>query len=147
MGKTFLSNADEIRYYIRDLLKDGEEHNRQEITDYIRERGQGRFTSGMVTGALKSLVDNDKRYEHPGRGLYRAAPAAGSSAPDNAGSEKGGSLPARVHDILETTKNRLNGACVFNPIGLTAEETKQNLERAKKVADLIQKLDRFEKDF
>lgn len=66
----FKSNADEIRFYIKELLEDEREHTISDINKYISKHSSRDFSSGMLSGALKTLLD-DKNYENIKRGVYQ----------------------------------------------------------------------------
>ena len=68
-----LSNAEKIRKSYRELLADGLPHSRQELFSYANRFADAgvRYTDGMLTGALRSLVTNTPDYECVERGTYR----------------------------------------------------------------------------
>ncbi len=66
----FRSNAEEIKFYIRELLDEGGEETIQEIIAYVKERSGKEFTGGMFSGAMNDLLDREKEYRRIGRGRY-----------------------------------------------------------------------------
>lgn len=141
----FSSNADEIRYYLRVFLDDGKERNRKEINDYIRKTPNGHtFTEGMITGAIKSLIDTERGYyENIRRGWYRAK--KNGEALKNGSASNTDLFTKRVHNILGDTINKLNDACTFNLLEFQGAEIEYN--KVHKIAELIKYLDKFEKEF
>ncbi|MGG3942092.1 hypothetical protein ABEV54_11715 [Peribacillus psychrosaccharolyticus] len=67
---SFNSQADQIRYYTRELLADKKEHNVQEIKDYVKNQTQKNFSPGAYAGAIRDLVAKEDGYENPKRGVY-----------------------------------------------------------------------------
>lgn len=59
-GGQFSSNAEEIRYYIKQLLQDGAIHGIEEMRSYVERHSSNsaNFTTGMYTGAIRDLVRN-----------------------------------------------------------------------------------------
>ena len=72
----FSSNAEEIRFYVKELLKDGKMYSREEIMNYVKTQSPkgGSFTEGMYTGAIRDLVRNSN-------GLYKSYTRALSASP------------------------------------------------------------------
>lgn len=66
-----LSNAQQIRSLYKELLEDGKEHSRSELFEYIESKSSSKYTLGMMTGALKTLVSDSEDYENTGRGYYK----------------------------------------------------------------------------
>lgn len=68
---TFSSNAEEIRYYVKQLLDQGEEKTTQEIIQYVKEASGKEFTGGMLAGAINDFIDKEKKnYRRVRRGVY-----------------------------------------------------------------------------
>lgn len=66
------SNAKQIRDRYKELLDDGVPHSRKELFAYAKEDvEENAYTIGMLTGALKSLVDSSDIYQSMGRGIYQ----------------------------------------------------------------------------
>ena len=68
--RKFRSNAEEIKFYTRELLDEGEEKTIQEIIAYVKKRSGKEFSSGMFSGAVNDLIDREKEYCRVGRGMY-----------------------------------------------------------------------------
>lgn len=66
----FASNAEEIRYYTKELLSDNKEHTVQEIKEYVSKQSIKEFTDGTYSGSLRDLVAKEDGYENPRRGIY-----------------------------------------------------------------------------
>lgn len=66
-----LSNAQQIRSLYKELLEDGKEHSRSELFEYIESKSSSKYTLGMMTGALKTLVSDSEDYQNTGRGYYK----------------------------------------------------------------------------
>ena len=59
MPNVFTSNAEEIRFYTKELLADGNAHTKHEIRSYVNNHAtDGAFTEGMISGAIDALVKN-----------------------------------------------------------------------------------------
>lgn len=128
----YRSNAEEIRFYAKELLQDGQMHTRDEITQYVKEHSPNadNFTEGMFTGAIRDLVRNSNGiYINPVRGRYQRAP---QSPGELAGQE----LRNKITGVLNDACGGLERACTINIIGLPAEE----LAIATKVAEIISML-------
>ncbi len=69
---TFNSNAEEIRYYMKQLLNSGGEHTVDQIKTYVREKSGKDFSNGTYAGAMRDLIDRDPNYHIPRRGIYAA---------------------------------------------------------------------------
>lgn len=128
----YRSNAEEIRFYAKELLQDGQMHTRDEITQYVKAHSPNadNFTEGMFTGAIRDLVRNSNgAYINPVRGHYQRAP---QSPGELAGQE----LRNKITGVLNDACEGLERACTINIIGLPAEE----LAIATKVAEIISML-------
>lgn len=71
---TFSSNAEEIKFYIRELLNDGEEKSTQDIIGYVKSTSPAgeTFTDGMLSGAINDLMSKEKKnYCRIKRGIYK----------------------------------------------------------------------------
>lgn len=134
MDRIFTSNAEEIRYYVKELLEDGELHNREEIRNYVREHSQNGagFSEGMFTGAIRDLVVNSQGlYTNPVRGKYQKT------------ADESGKIAKRVREILEDTKQKIEQACVQNIMEL--DET--DLKSAKTAAEFIKVVEKYIEKF
>lgn len=45
----FQSNAEEIKYYMKELLNDGQEKTTQDIINYVQKMSNKKFTGGMLS--------------------------------------------------------------------------------------------------
>lgn len=129
----FSSNAEEIRFYVKELLQDGLMHTRDEIFQYVNEKSPNShtFSQGMYTGALRELVRNSNgAYIIPMRGRYQ-------KAPQSPGELAGIELRNNIVGVLDHACEGLKQACTVNIIGLSAEE----LSVAAKTAEIIRKLE------
>ncbi len=128
----FSSNAEEIRFYVKELLKDGKMYSREEIMNYVKTQSPkgGSFTEGMYTGAIRDLVRNSNGlYINPIRGHYQ-------QAPQSPGQLAGIELRFKIIDVLNEACDNLSKACTINIIGLPVED----LAVANKVAQIIDRL-------
>ncbi len=66
-----LSNAQQIKALYREVLADQEEHSRIELFDYARRNSANRYTDGMLTGALRTLITDTDDYICVRRGWYK----------------------------------------------------------------------------
>lgn len=139
----FSSNAEEIRYYVRKLLSDGNEHNRKEIVKYIREQSRDEvFTDGMITGAIRSLVENEKgRYEKTRRGWYRFK--KDKEFEQISVNDVTDPLTRPIINILEETIKKLKDACTVNLLDVSDIDK----EKIDLVSELIRQIGEFEKKF
>lgn len=151
--RNFSSNADEIRFYVKQLLNDYKDHNCKEINDFIRKTPNGyKFTGGMITGAIKTLVDTERdNYKNVRRGWYRAIRPVAITGTHNIckGEIKAESVESlftkRINGILEETKSKLNDACTINLLNLT--DTDSKLTQIKKVSAIIKYINQFQEEF
>ena len=128
----FPSNAEEIRYYVKELLQDGKMYPREEIMEYVKTHSPNgtSFTEGMFTGAIRDLVRNSNGlYINPIRGHYQLAP-------QSPGQLAGMELRYKIIDVLNVACDSLSTACTINIIGLPIED----LAVANKVAQIIERL-------
>lgn len=124
----FNSNADEIRHYILEFLsEDNEAHPRTEIFNYVLQQSGKNFTLGMLTGALKALVDNSSNIICFKRGWYRV---------ENPNTEQSLILQ-RVLKILKEAKSELNDACTVNLLNASP----QDLEVTDEIAKMLRTID------
>lgn len=153
---SFSSNADEIRYYLKKLFADGMEHNRREISNYIRKTPDGpTFTEGMITGALKGLVDaGHNNYENTRRGWYREKKADKPLEEDDITNNEEDIIAdnidpfiSRVNNVLDETIAKLKNSCTFNLLELDEKDQKNQFIRVTKISQLIAYISDFKKDF
>ena len=109
------SNAKQIRKKFKELLDDGQPHSRKELFAYAKEDvEENAYTIGMLTGALKSLVDSSDIYQSMGRGIYQKV------------------------ELSEKSSNKIS-ARYLNIFKRTLEEyvDKVNIEKRKKIFYLL----------
>lgn len=128
----FRSNAEEIRFYAKELLQDGAMHTREEIMQYVKDHSSNarNFTEGMYTGAIRDLIVNSNGdYINPIRGRYQRAP---QSSRESAGQKMKNDLINVLTEACEGMKR----ACTINIIGVSQEE----LSIAEKADEIIKNL-------
>ena len=128
----FASNADEIRFYVKEFLADGKAHERIDIIHYVSKHAPNgpKFTEGMFTGAIRDLLKKSKGdYINPSRGIYQYI---GPKYDGRTNSE----LRSKVTDVLNDTCKSLEHACVINVINIHQDDIKI----AKLAASIIDQL-------
>ncbi|MBE5040128.1 hypothetical protein [Ructibacterium gallinarum] len=124
----FSSNAEEIRHYIMEFLSNTNgSHSRTEIFNYVLKTSGKNYTQGMLTGALKSLVDNNDKVVCKKRGWYELESI-------NMGDSQ---ILPRILKILSQTKKELNEACTVNLL----VSSPKDLEITDKISALITLID------
>ncbi|MBO5153360.1 MAG: hypothetical protein J6C00_03275 [Eubacterium sp.] len=66
-----VSNAQQIKELYKEIMEDNVEHSRVELFAYANQKSGGRYTDGMLTGALRTLVTDTADYICVRRGWYR----------------------------------------------------------------------------
>lgn len=136
MGKgIFMSNASEIRMYFKELLEDLEEHSRTELFSYAKRRNpEANYTEGMLTGALKTLVDRNMNYVCVSRGIYKL-----NMDTDLNNRSYVRSLIERYKEILKTTVEKMENEITVNPFLLldVDENEASQMKKVKKCMDVI----------
>jgi hypothetical protein len=66
----FNSNADEVRYFTKQLLSDFKEHSIQEIKGYVHQKSGKQFSHGTMVGAIRDLLEKNPNFENIRRGIY-----------------------------------------------------------------------------
>lgn len=66
-----VSNAQQIKELYKELLADCQEHSRIELFSHAQQRSGNRFTDGMLTGALRTLITDTNDYICVRRGWYK----------------------------------------------------------------------------
>jgi len=67
----FTSKTQEAKFYIKQLLDDGEEHTTAEIKEYVRQNmKEEQVSEGILAGGIRDLVIEDPLYESVKRGIY-----------------------------------------------------------------------------
>lgn len=118
-----LSNAQQIRSLYKELLEDSKEHSRSELFEYVGSKSSSKYTIGMMTGALKTLVSDSGDYENTGRGYYRKVVKEKPKS-------KKISIVDNYIDVLKDTLKRCGDIRTnpFTVIKLSQEEQKKMLE-------------------
>ena len=135
----FKSNADEIRFYIKELLKDGNEHTIRDIEEYIEQHSSNKFTSGMLSGALKTLLD-DKNYRNIKRGVYQKVGELQKEESEIKTIKFGNddvktAYLSNINKILEETINKTNSASSGDMLKLSDDEVVFIRKVGKQVID------------
>ena len=120
-----MSNAEEIKKYYKQLLMDGQPHSREELFLFARENGTN-YTDGMLSGALKTLVDKEICYVQVERGIYQFV-------------EEKGSLIYQYIDIFQNTLKQLNSIHV-DSFKLVEELDNKSKEKLKLIEKCIEAL-------
>lgn len=126
---TFRSNSEEIRYYIKELLDQGEEQTTQEIIQYVKQASEKEFTSGMLSGAINDFIDRDKSYQRIRRGVYAKKPAAG---PENDGDE--------FDAIIKKTIEEVERARIIDIENLDIHRLEKMQEKSRKILAALHSL-------
>lgn len=79
-----LSNAQQIKRLYEEVLADCGEHSRIELFAYAQEKTGNKFTDGMLTGALRTLVTDTEDYICVRRGWYKKKDTAEIAQEPNA---------------------------------------------------------------
>jgi len=125
----FNSNAEEIRYYIKQLLDDGEEKTTQEIDRYVRAAAPDKtFTQGMISGSRNDLIKADKTYRRLRRGIYQKITVLAESNGDE------------FDMVLKEAIENIKKALTMDISGLTPETLVKNLEKSKRYIDGLEQL-------
>ena len=117
----FNSNVDEMRYYAKELLKDGKEHKASEINEYIQKNSLKaiEFTRGMLACALKTLVQNEG-YKIIRRGVYKQVSELNNDEPQN--KKKDSDYLLIINKILEKAINETKSASSGDMLEISDEE-------------------------
>lgn len=130
-----MSNASEIRMYFKELLEDLEEHSRAELFSYAKQKNpEANYTEGMLTGALKTLVDGNVNYVCVSRGIYRL-----NTDTDLNNRNHVRTLIERYKEILKTTVEKMENEITVNPFMLldVDENEASQMKKVKKCIDVI----------
>lgn len=120
-----MSNAEDIKKYYKQLLMDGQPHRREELFLFARENGKN-YTDGMLSGALKTLVDKEICYVQVERGIYQFVK----------GKED---IISQYIDIFKNTQKQLNNISVI-PFKFIEELDNKSKEKLKLVENCIETL-------
>ncbi|MFT3951191.1 MAG: hypothetical protein QM689_04455 [Oscillospiraceae bacterium] len=112
----FRSNAEEIRFFTKKLLEDGNAYSASEITRHVKSKSThgGDFTVGMFAGALYDLVKNGSDYYQPGRGLYQLHESSRRTNSTD--------LSSSVKQALKNAKDAIYASCQINAINISSSD-------------------------
>jgi len=129
--RNFSSNADEIRFYIKQFLDDGTEKSTNEIHEHVRNAAAGKdFTQAMIAGALNDLLVREDVYQRVRRGMYQKTQQVETQED-----------PLDKYDlVLKDTITRLVNASMTDIRTLTPDTFLQEQTKAKKYIDTLQQL-------
>ncbi|MEG0368617.1 MAG: hypothetical protein RR593_01290, partial [Hungatella sp.] len=118
----FKSVTEEVRGIILEVISDGKEHSRKELSGIVGEKiTQKGLTDGIFSGAVKLMVNGGVILVND-RGVYQI----------NAQNAQL-SLEKKVSCILNHTKNQLESSCNVNILGFNQE----TISVAEKVNEVI----------
>lgn len=121
--RTFTSNADKIRYYMKELLEDGNPHTVSEIKRYVNKEAEYTFGPGTYAGAIRSLMLNSQgAYVSPSRGVYQKASIESESV----------DFAQKAIQILQKSRQEIQDSCNINLLEATDLDVK--------VADVLRKV-------
>lgn len=120
-----MSNAEDIKKYYRQLLMDGQPHSREELFLFARENGKN-YTDGMLSGALKTLVDKEICYVQIERGLYQFV-------------KEKEDIISQYIDIFKDTQKQLSDVSVA-PFKFVEELDNESKEKLKLIEKCIEAL-------
>lgn len=131
-----ISNAQQIKQFYRELLEDGKSHTRTELFAYARMCApQGViFTDGMLTGALKTLVSDEGKYECVSRGVYQK-----STGKEDGRQKPESSVVSEYRRILENALSDMENRVQANPFVMLdmSDSDKAELRRIQKCMDVM----------
>ena len=126
------SNAKQIRDRCKELLDDGVPHSRKELFAYAKEDvEENAYTIGMLTGALKSLVDSSDIYQSMGRGIYQKVELSEKSS---------NKISARYLNIFKRTLEETSKESVNPMVLLEIDEDEK--KKMKEIQECIRKIKR-----
>ena len=126
------SNAKQIRDRYNELLDDGVPHSRKELFAYAKEDvEENAYTIGMLTGALKSLVDSSDIYQSMGRGIYQKVELSEKSS---------NKISARYLNIFKRTLEETSKESVNPMVLLEIDEDEK--KKMKEIQECIRKIKR-----
>ena len=126
------SNAKQIRDRYKELLDDGVPHSRKELFAYAKEDvEENAYTIGMLTGALKSLVDSSDIYQSMGRGIYQKVELSEKSS---------NKISARYLIIFKRTLEETSKESVNPMVLLEIDEDEK--KKMKEIQECIRKIKR-----
>lgn len=120
----FHSPAEEIKYYMKELFSDGQEHSRAEIIQYVKSKSNKKFSEGNYSGAIYELRGKCE-IELVKRGVYRP------NVPDPAFSS-GSDLDERSIGILKNAISELDQAANEINVRTITESEQESIGRINK---------------
>lgn len=125
----FNSNAEEIRYHMKQLLNQGGEYTVAQIKEYVHAQTGKDFTTGTYAGAMRDLVDRDPNYYIPSRGIYAAVTHNVATRSDD------------VFDtIIRQALSAVEEACKMDITTLTVSEIQQLQSRSSRIKSGLKEL-------
>lgn len=125
----FKSNAEEIRYYMKQLLDKGGEHTVDEIKQYVHDKTEKDFTNGTYAGAMRDLIDRDPNYHIPRRGIYASKTLNTSSYNFDI-----------FDDIINQALSSIDEACKIDITKLTVSQIEEIQKRSIQIKDTLKSL-------
>lgn len=130
MNNQFKSQAEEIRFYTKELLNKGGKYSVKEIKAYVLEKSTKQFSDGAYAGSLRDLINNSNDYYSPSRGIY-----AQLSKENSLGQS---TFEEQLLFTLNETKEKLiSSASSINPLTTTSSEDIYLLE----IKEILKKID------
>lgn len=123
----FNSNAEKIRHYTKELLKDKDKHSLKEIKYYVEKHTDERFSHGCYSGALRDLINKEKSFKRVERGYYKF-----SESPKK-------HFENRIDSILAETVVKINNELSDFNISDASERDLDIVREYKRIVDCIQK--------
>lgn len=128
-----ISNAQMIKKSYRELLSDNKRHTRTELFEYAQRYAQTDegYTQGMLTGALKSLVSDESKYQCVERGVYQKLVLEDKQEESD--------FLGQYIDILERTIWDLDNGIQVNPLDIVdmTDSEKLKLKQVQKCIENI----------
>lgn len=138
MAFKFRSNSDEIKYYIKQLLKDGKPHNRKEIIRYVKDTTKNEtYTDGQFAGAFQN-ISRDERYSAVRRGVYQYVGESNLYLDEAETIDKEKTISEISYDVLNETVEKLKSEIgKINPLDMD-EADYLDLDKVKKIIEKIE---------
>lgn len=103
----FKSTSEEARYYIMDMLKDGESHKKSEIVSYITERSGKVYSDAIVINVLRNMVSSGSLISLE-RGIYKLGSGIG--------------LVSKLIQFIEVTTKSLDKITTVSMLNIKEED-------------------------
>lgn len=133
------SNAVQIREYYKELLSDGKKHSRTELFEYARSRNRGaNYTTGMLTGAVKTLIDGSKEYACVERATYQKVSKESNENAVNYAED----IIEAYRVILETSIDRIKNDVKITPFQMLelCDKDKLKILKVQKCVTMIEEV-------